>query len=311
MIAKNILFQEDKQELIKPILPGFPISVFYSSFQEDTYNCINWHWHEAFQYCLITEGTVDFLLPNTSYHVRKGDGIFINIQQIHFIKGRSAGPSSYLCLDIPPSFICADERSRIWQKYLKPVLRAPYPPVILLSKRNPEHQEILDSIRKIQILLKDDPEFAELDIQAIISGIWKNTFSQISKISPPPSSEENQDNNRLKVILQYMMDHYSEKITLEDIAAQLSVSSGECCRFFKKATGQSMFSYLKNLRVNKSMELLKNSDMSISEIADAVGFCNQSYYTDCFRKIKNITPKKYRELTLRRPKDVLASDVNS
>ena len=72
-----------------------------------------------------------------------------------------------------------------------------------------------------------------------------------------------------------------------------------------------MFSYLKNLRVNKSMDLLKNPDMSLSEIANAVGFCNQSYYTDCSRKSKNITPKKYRELTLRRPKDILPLDMNS
>ena len=83
MIAKNIVISEDSQEFIKPILPGLPISVFYTSFQENTYNCINWHWHEAFQYCLITEGTVDFLLPNTTHHVKEGDGIFINSNFAH------------------------------------------------------------------------------------------------------------------------------------------------------------------------------------------------------------------------------------
>ena len=67
MIAKNIVISEDSQEFIKPILPGLPISVFYTSFQENTYNCINWHWHEAFQYCLITEGTVDFLIDQEAY----------------------------------------------------------------------------------------------------------------------------------------------------------------------------------------------------------------------------------------------------
>ena len=311
MIAKNIVISEDSQEFIKPILPGLPISVFYTSFQENTYNCINWHWHEAFQYCLITEGTVDFLLPNTTHHVKEGDGIFINIQQIHFSKGHSSSPSSYLCLDVPPSFICSDERSRIWQKYIKPVVRSPYPPALLLSRRDPCQKEILESIRRIHALLKDGEEFIELDILMLAASIWKNTFRQISQISPPPPEEDNRDNDRLKIIMQYMLDHYSEKITLEDIANQISVSSGECCRFFKKATGQSMFSYLKNLRVNKSMDLLKNPDMSLSEIANAVGFCNQSYYTDCFRKSKNITPKKYRELTLRRPKDILPLDMNS
>ena len=67
MIPKNIRFSDDNQELLKSILPGLPISVFLTSFRQDTYNYVNWHWHAAFQYCLVTEGSVDFLLPNHSY----------------------------------------------------------------------------------------------------------------------------------------------------------------------------------------------------------------------------------------------------
>lgn len=310
MIAKNIRFLEDNQELIKPILPGLPISVFYTSFREDTYSCINWHWHEAFQYCLVTDGTVDFLLPKCNYRVKAGNGIFINTQQVHFSINRSASPSSYLCLDIPPSFIYPDERSRLYQKYIKPVVRNPYPQVLLLSKRTPEEQALLRSIENIQSMLRDEPEFMELDIHTEVIQIWKTTFRLLAKTIPPPPVEDN-DNDRLKLILQYMLDHYPEKITLEDIADQLSISSSECCRFFKKVTGQPLFSYLKNLRINKSIDMLKDTEMSISEIATAVGFCNQSYYTDCFRKFKNITPKKYREMAQRKPNDILALDIRS
>ena len=310
MIAKNILFSGDNQELIKPVLPGLPISVFYTSFREDTYNCINWHWHEAFQYCLVTEGAVDFLLPSTSYHVRTGNGIFINTQQVHFTKGRPGTPSSYLCLDIPPAFIYPDERSRMFHKYIRPVLQHPHPQVLLLSRKQKEEQQLLSAIQRIQTLLKDQEEDMELDIHIRILEIWKLTYHLIKKNGGAAPVEMN-DNNRLKVILQYMHDHYTHKITLDEIASQLNVSRSECCRFFKKATGQSMFSYLNNLRLNKSIDLLKDPSLSLSDIAAAVGFCNQSYYTDCFRKAKNITPRKYRELTLRKPKDVLPLDIEN
>lgn len=310
MIPKNIRFSENNQELIKPILPGLPVSVFFTSFKEDTYNCINWHWHEAFQYCLVTEGSVDFLLPNCNYHVKAGNGIFINTQQVHFIKNRNTSPSSYLCLDIPPAFIYPDERSRLYQKYIKPIVKNPYPKVLLFSKRIPEEHMLLQSIQHIQTLLKDESDFMELDIHTEIITMWKTTFRLLTKNCLPAPVEDN-DNDRLKLLLQYLLDHYTEKITLEDISEQLSISTSECCRFFKKATGQPLFSYLKNLRINKSMDLLKDPEMSISEIANAVGFCNQSYYTDCFRKAKNITPKKYRELTMRKPNDILPLDIRS
>ncbi len=310
MIAKDIQFSEDSQELIKPILPGFPISVFYTTFNEATYNCINWHWHEAFQYCIVTEGAVDFLLPGASYHVRAGDGIFINTQQVHFSKGKTGISSSYLCLDIPPAFIYPDERSRVYQKTIAPILRHPFPQVLLLSRREQEEQRLLQSILEIQSLLKEQPDFIELSIHMEILQIWRITF-QLLKKSGGAAPVEVVENDRLKIILQYMQDHYAERITLEQIADQLSLSRSECCRFFKRATGQSLISYLNHLRLNKSIDLLKDPELSLSDIAVAVGFCNQSYYTDCFRKIKNITPKKYRELTFRRPKDVLPLDVDS
>ena len=310
MIAKNIQFSEDNQELIKPILPGLPISVFYTIFDKNTYNFINWHWHEAFQYCLVTEGAIDFLLPSTKYHVKAGDGIFINTQQIHFSKGKANTPSSYLCLDVPPAFIYPDQRSRLYQKYILPVIRHPFPQVLLLSKRQEPDHRLLSSLRQVHALLKEQSDFMELDIHTQIMEIWRITY-ELLKGNGGAAPVELHDNDRLKNILQYMLDHYMEKITLDDIAAQISVSRSECCRFFKKATGQSMFSYLTNLRLNKSIDLLKEPEMSLSEIAHAVGFCNQSYYTDCFRKAKNITPKKYRELTQRKPAHVLPLDVDT
>ena len=60
MKSKNILVGEDQEELIKPILPGLPVSIFKTVFSPNTYNFINWHWHQAFQYCYVESGIVDF-----------------------------------------------------------------------------------------------------------------------------------------------------------------------------------------------------------------------------------------------------------
>ena len=100
----------------------------------------------------------------------------------------------------------------------------------------------------------------------------------------------------------------TQKISLDDVAAQISLSRSECSRFFKKQTGESMFDYLNSYRINKSIDLLRDTDMSIAEIASTVGFCSQSYYTDCFRKFKKITPKKYKELSSRQAKGILSID---
>ena len=62
---------------------------------------------------------------------------------------------------------------------------------------------------------------------------------------------------------------------------------------FTKSTGANPVDLVKEIRLNKSIELIKNSDMSISEIAFAVGFKDSGYFSKCFRKKYDQTPREY------------------
>ena len=93
-----------------------------------------------------------------------------------------------------------------------------------------------------------------------------------------------------------MQENYKKKITLQDIAQHINLSQSECSRFFKKVTGETLFKYLLKFRIEKSIELLKNTDMTITEIAYETGFISQSYYDQRFQKIKGISPLKYRRI---------------
>ena len=300
MQPKNVKFDVEKQELIKPALRGLPVSYFVSTFSPDTYGYVNWHWHNAFQYSLVTKGRVDFLLSGHIYTVSSGNGIFLNYRQIHLIKAHDEKEvSSYICIDVPPSFIAENEHSRIFLRYLKPMMENPTPAAVTFYSRDPDDLEVLDRLRDISDLLKGDQELLELDVKIKTMEIWKWTWKKIKKEPPAAREYSSYDAERLRTIFTYMADHYGEKILLEDIASQISVSRAECCRFFKKQTGQSLFDYLTSYRINKSLDLLSSTDMSIAEIAASVGFCNQSYYTNRFRSEKKITPKQFRELSIR------------
>ena len=99
---------------------------------------------------------------------------------------------------------------------------------------------------------------------------------------------------RLQKIFSYIRQHYSENLTLKQIAGSVSLSSSECCRFFKQATGETVFSYLRNVRLSRGMELLSRTDAPVSEIAYACGFCSTSYFIEVFRTYMGTTPLKYR-----------------
>ena len=67
---------------------------------------------------------------------------------------------------------------------------------------------------------------------------------------------------------------------------------------FKKETGQTFINYLNNYKIEKSKNLLENTNMTLLDISLEVGFNNQSYYSTIFKKYTNMTPQEYRETAL-------------
>lgn len=68
-------------------------------------------------------------------------------------------------------------------------------------------------------------------------------------------------------VITYISEHYEEHLTIEMIAKEASFSTSECCRVFKRVTGETIFAYLQSYRLSKGMELLSNTKLSISQIA--------------------------------------------
>lgn len=93
----------------------------------------------------------------------------------------------------------------------------------------------------------------------------------------------------------YVRKHYREKIYLDMVADALGISPTYLSRLFKKETGQCLQDFINEERVKRSSNLLRYSDMSLSEIAQYVNFPNQSYFGKIFKKYTNMTPRAYRD----------------
>jgi AraC-like DNA-binding protein len=93
----------------------------------------------------------------------------------------------------------------------------------------------------------------------------------------------------------YLSEHYAESIQLDSLSQQFSVSKYHLQRIFKKYVGQSPLEFLSSVRLTHAKELLRTTDLPISEIAYRVGMENASYFISKFRSEEEITPNKYRK----------------
>ena len=101
--------------------------------------------------------------------------------------------------------------------------------------------------------------------------------------------------NDMLAIISWTEENFSKKITLEEVAKQVGYSKHYLCRKFKNETGTTYLSYLNFLRISNACKFLK-AGQPIPVVSENCGFEDISYFTQLFKKIVGVTPKKYTQL---------------
>jgi len=107
--------------------------------------------------------------------------------------------------------------------------------------------------------------------------------------------EDKRSDVAVSQIKAYIIDHLGEDLSLVLLAEQVHFNPSYLSRLFKQVTGSNIFNFIKEARLAKSKELLKNSQLRINEIAATVGFISAPYFTRSFKLATNMSPQEYRD----------------
>ncbi|MFW6270472.1 MAG: helix-turn-helix domain-containing protein [Bacillota bacterium] len=101
----------------------------------------------------------------------------------------------------------------------------------------------------------------------------------------------------INYIINYLNENYDQDFSLEQIASLANYSPFHFIRLFKAKTGKTPFAYLFDIKINKAKQLLKNSDLSITDICFASGFNNRSHFSVVFKRKTGYSPSQYRKIS--------------
>lgn len=116
-------------------------------------------------------------------------------------------------------------------------------------------------------------------------------FMHYAQTTPAPNSA----NSYVQKSIEYISANYSYPITVEDIASYVGLSRSHLFRSFETVLGVSPKEYLTDFRIKQACYLLEHSSLSMTAIANSIGFDNSLYFSKTFHKKKGMAPKEYRE----------------
>ncbi|MCD8355963.1 MAG: AraC family transcriptional regulator [Clostridia bacterium] len=274
---------------------AFPFQYYSERFDWSRLESIEWHWHNEVEIVQILSGSMECKIGEQEIGLQKGDALFINSGVIHRYqppKGRKQSQCKFSDIVFAPELI-APSRSTIYRKYIQPNITHGQP--FLLMKREKDwEKQTLDCYERIEHLCRSEADMTELRIQIGISDLWLHLAPHLER---PDTGQQNNKNiliqARLRKMMQFIWDHYTERISLDDIAGAANISKSAALRCFRIGVQMSPVGYLNDYRLNRAKELLVSSHHTVSEVALAVGFDNVGYFDRVFKRAFNLTPKQF------------------
>ena len=177
--------------------------------------------------------------------------------------------------------------SRCFNLELKPAFLKRYE-----ISENIINKAVNDNLNAKLLMLKAHSEFltndsfTESSIKILLLGMLNETESLASRKRP----------KWIDKLHQILNDCWAENLTLEDLSVAVSVHPVTISKQFTKYFACTLGEYLRKLRINKSIPLIRNSEFSLTEIALLCGFADQSHFTRNFKKMTGFLPKDFKRL---------------
>lgn len=283
---------------------SFPVDIhkdYFPAFTDDSqphyFPC---HWHPEVEILLVTEGALHCQVELKKYDILPGEAIFVNSNQLH--AGYSTGnrDTRMHSLIFDPIFLYGKESSLIYQKYVRPLLENISFPSCHLKPDDEEQAQLLENVNRCYYLHKNQPANWELELLTVMTGVWMNLWKincrEASQI--PVTRKASRDQQNIRAFLDFVHEHYAEKLTLADLADAAALSPGECGRLCNRVLHQTPMNYLLSYRIEQSIPDLLKHELSITEIALKTGFSGSSYYAEIFRRMKGVSPREFRNRIL-------------
>ena len=280
------------EELVRHGTSLFPVAFYHDNLERFS---VHWHWHEEMEAIYVAKGETRLSAGLEKFTLHQGQAIFINSNVLHAGRGIQGTGCHCHSVVFHPRLVGGGIDSIFWQSYLRPLISSGVKS-FLLDGAADWHGRAQNAIERAWRAGADEPEGYEFLVRAALSELVFLASAHLPAVQKTVSSKTLRDSSRIRPMLQFINEHFSEPITIGEIAASASISESECLRCFNSTIEQPPIQYLKKLRLQKAAEQLSSTEKKIGDIAADCGFPDTSYFTRAFKAARGMSPGEYRKM---------------
>lgn len=249
------------------------------------------HWHDALEIIVVEKGEVHCSANGHGIALLPGEICIVNADVMHRLYCATEQGAKVTTLLVRPSMLA--QHSDIFDSMVAPFIKDHAQAHVRVTRTHPLTREITQYVEDIREASQKKQAGFELSVLGWIYLL----FGKI--IALYENNQDIEDPNDQDLTLQrrmnaYIYAHFSEHITLEDIAGAAGVSRTKATNLFRKYTESTPISFLNAYRLEQGARMLEETDLPIGDIALSCGFTDQSYFTRQFIKMWKTSPRKYR-----------------
>lgn len=290
MQATGIQTDETLREMKKHGIASYHFECYLDELCALNHHNIDWHWHDEVEWVFAEKGEITCSVEADTFHLRTGDGAFINSKALHRFKSEADALMPNILFS--PDFIAAQE-SPVFSASIAPAIYSDRSYLVLRGDQEKDAGILAllqDVFRKAQSKAPD-----WLCIQIAVLSLWQTFLHEYAAAFAERCTEKKLLlTSRTRKMLQFIADHYMDTISLADISASAGISKSEALRCFHISVQSTPVDYLIQYRLRQAKYLLRTTDDTVTRIAGQVGMGNTNYFNRMFRKSYGMTPTDYR-----------------
>ena len=264
----------------------FPVQKYITRLTPN-HPAVTTHWHEEAEFTLITQGNCRYQIDLIDYEVKEGDLLFVPPLFLHSISRSTSEELISETYVFHLNFLGGNSTDICSTRYLAPMMNQEFSVPFLITPGHPAYESMKEIFDRIARLYAEAAIGYELSLKALFLQAIVQLLPYSQKISSPDTGTPS---DKLKQVLDYIEFHFSEAISISELAKICYFSDYHFMRFFKKHMNMTCVEYINNLRLEKAVELFEQGNSSILDVSLSVGFRNLSYFHRAFKKKYGMTP---------------------